>query len=77
MHAHVESPSRKLSPLEAAVELGVSRSLVYKLIHAGELPFVALGKRLVIERAELDRFLERVRYGAESAARKRAERCSL
>ncbi len=43
---------------EAARILGISRSLAYALARKGELPgTIALGKRLVVSRAALERVL--------------------
>jgi excisionase family DNA binding protein len=43
-----------LSPRQAASELGVSRSLVYRLIEQGELQAYRVSNRLRIERRSLD-----------------------
>ena len=59
-----------LTPREVADRLGVSRSFIYEEIARGHLPHVRLGvRRIVIELAELDRFLALRRYTAEQAAR--------
>ena len=42
---------------EAADRIGVSRSMVYKLIATGELPRVKVGRSLRIPVGELDRWL--------------------
>ena len=56
---------------EVAEQLGCSASLVYREISCGRLPHVRLtGKRVVIEQAELDRFLALRRVTAEEAADK-------
>ena len=49
---------------EAAVLLGISRSLAYELVRQGEIPSIRLGRRLVIPRQRLLAFIE----GEEVAA---------
>ncbi len=43
---------------EAASELKVSRSAIYRLITAGQLKAVHIGRSVRIRREELERFLE-------------------
>ena len=50
-------PSPKLSPLEASEAIGVHRQTVYSLISKGTLPARKIGKRLVVDREDLERFL--------------------
>ena len=45
---------------EAAISLGIGRTLVYKLIGEGQLKPVKLGKRTIIPAVELDAFLSRL-----------------
>jgi excisionase family DNA binding protein len=42
---------------EAALALGVSRSLIIKAVQAGLLPSKKLGRRILISRQALERFL--------------------
>lgn len=47
-----------LSPAEAAVALGVSRSMIYKLIAQGDLPTLKVGRARRIPADALERFVE-------------------
>lgn len=43
---------------EAAVKLGISKNLAYRLAQEGELPgVIRLGKRLVISKSQLENLL--------------------
>jgi excisionase family DNA binding protein len=42
---------------EAAKMLGISRNFAYELIRQGKLPYVKLGKRLLIPKAALEKML--------------------
>jgi excisionase family DNA binding protein len=58
-----------LSPKQAAVELGVSRSLVYRLVEKGEFPGAYhVSNRLRIPRADLDALRERRRVRPRQSA---------
>lgn len=57
-----DAPRMVLSVPEAAEELGVDKSTVYRLAANGTLPHVRIGRRIVIPREALARWL------AESAA---------
>lgn len=48
---------RTLSVSEAARVLGISRAHAYDCVHSGELPAIVLGRRIVVSKAVLDRFL--------------------
>ena len=48
-----------LSVLEVARWLGLSRPMIYKLIKTGELPAVKIGARLLLQREEVQNFIER------------------
>ncbi len=60
-----------LSVEEAAVYLGISRWLAYKMAQDGRMPTVRLGARWVVPRAALDRLLESA--SERSDGRKRDE----
>lgn len=47
-----------LSVSEAAEMLGISRTLAYELIARHELPFLRLGRRIVVPRRALEQLLE-------------------
>ena len=42
---------------EARSLLGLSRGLMYQAIHAGQIPFVRFGRRILIPRARLEKLL--------------------
>ncbi|MBM3176267.1 MAG: helix-turn-helix domain-containing protein, partial [Chloroflexi bacterium] len=44
----------------SACLLSVSRSRVYELVHSRQIPSVRFGKRILIPRAPLARFIEEV-----------------
>jgi len=46
-----------LSVEEAAGLLGISTWLAYELVHQGQLPFLRLGRRIVVPRAALERLV--------------------
>ena len=43
---------------EAALLLGISRGLAYRLVDAGVIPSVRLGRRIVVPRKQLDQMLD-------------------
>ena len=51
---------------EVAEMLGVTYQLIYRLVRAGELPAVRLGKLYRVSRADLDRYLESNKNAAAS-----------
>ena len=42
---------------EARLLLGLSRGLMYQAIHAGQIPCVRFGRRILIPRARLEKLL--------------------
>jgi excisionase family DNA binding protein len=54
-----------LRPEEAGRILGFSRSKVYGMLAAGELPSVRLGKSVRVPRAALEKFIEENTTGGE------------
>jgi excisionase family DNA binding protein len=46
-------------PIEAAEQLGISRTKLYELIAAGEIPAVVVGKRMRIPVSALREWVER------------------
>lgn len=52
-----------LTPEEAALRLGISRSMVYELIRAGELESVTIGRLRRIPVVALEQYVERLREG--------------
>jgi len=47
-----------LTPAEAAEELRVSVSMIHKLIHVQGLPHIRLGRRVIIPRDRLEKWME-------------------
>jgi excisionase family DNA binding protein len=53
-------------PIDRAARIsGISRSRIYELIAAGELPLVKLGKRTLIRDMDLRRLIDRHLIGPE------------
>ena len=53
-----------LLDIEPAAEVvGISRSTMYRLMNDGSIRSVHIGRRRLIERAELDRFVGQLRGG--------------
>lgn len=48
---------------ETAEMIGVSRSKIYELFDTGELSHLKIGRRTLIERSEIERFLAAHRVG--------------
>ncbi len=48
---------RTLTVTETARELGISRAAAYAAVHAGAIPVVRIGRRMVVPQAALDRLL--------------------
>ena len=44
--------------IEAAKILGISRTSAFEAIHRGQIPYVRIGRRILIPRAALERLLE-------------------
>lgn len=44
---------------EVASLLGISRNHAYELVKQGKLPVIRLGKRILVPRVQLDKFLEK------------------
>jgi excisionase family DNA binding protein len=43
---------------EAATLLGISRSFAYEAVERGEIPSMRIGRRILVPKAALERFLE-------------------
>lgn len=63
----MESPiaSMTLTVPEAAERLGISRAFAYELVARGEIPFLRLGRRIVIPRRALERMVDAVSFSSE------------
>ncbi len=58
MNTGARNGSLVLSVEDAAALLGISRTLAYELVHRGELPYLRLGRRIVIPRARIHDLIE-------------------
>jgi len=59
-HPNVPVP-RLLSQQEAAIYLGISYWTLRDLIFRGEVPHVKIGRRILVDRLDLDAFLDRAK----------------
>ena len=50
-----------LSIAEVAIQLGVAVGTISELIASGRIPSVKIGRRRLVEYAELDRYVESIR----------------
>ena len=57
-----------LTPGETALRLGLSRSRVYALAAAGEIPSVKVGRAVRFEPRDVERFIREHRRGPKTAA---------
>lgn len=57
-----DTSSRGLTVQEAAKYLSTTVPAIRQLIYRRELPFVKIGKRHIIDRQDLDRFIEREKH---------------
>ena len=53
-HASAKVTCQVLTVSQAALALGISRTLAYELVARRELPSVRLGRRIVVPRREVD-----------------------
>jgi excisionase family DNA binding protein len=51
----------------ACRQLGIGRTKLYEMFSAGELQYIKLGKRRLVERTELQRLVSAYRVGASDA----------
>jgi excisionase family DNA binding protein len=51
-----------LSIPEVCQELGMGKSWVYRALKSGEIPSIKLGRTIKVKRADLDGYLESMRY---------------
>jgi excisionase family DNA binding protein len=65
----MEQKSEMLRPRELAALLGVSRSRIYQLIAAGEIPLVRIGGAIRIPRPAWDEWLVRKKRTALASLR--------
>lgn len=52
-------PTLLISVRDAARELGIGRDTAYALVREGRLRSISVGRRILVPRAELERFVER------------------
>lgn len=56
-----ELPPRLLSQQEAAAYLGISYWTLRDLTFRGEVPHVKIGRRILVDRLDLDTYLDRIK----------------
>jgi len=61
MELKIEPAKRLLSQEEAARYLGISKWTLRDLVFRGDLPSVRIKRRLLVDRQDLDTYLERVK----------------
>lgn len=62
-------PERLLYPLtEAAVQLGIGRTLLYEEIAEGRIETVTIGRKRLVPRQALVAYVERLRDAAEAGS---------
>jgi excisionase family DNA binding protein len=59
MKPHSTNEQRLLSQQDAAAYLGISYWTVRDLVFRRELPFVKIGRRILVDRVDLDAYLDR------------------
>ena len=52
-----QQPTRTMSLMEAARQMGVRRNQIYRAAHDGSLPVLRIGKRILVSRVALDQML--------------------
>jgi excisionase family DNA binding protein len=74
MTESTESVPMVLTVDEAAAMLRISRQSAYQAVHAGEIPVVRVGRRMLVPRAALEKMLDlEQRPGVEPEASREAE----
>jgi len=53
-----------LSIPEVCQELGMGKSWVYRRLKSGDIPSIKLGRSIKVKRADLEAYLETMRYGS-------------
>lgn len=56
-------PPQQLSVAEVAMMLGVSRATVYRLVHAGHLPGIRVGRSVRVSREAVEKFIRDAALG--------------
>lgn len=65
-HLPTMAPRLTITVEEAAVALGISRTLAYEALHRGELPFIRIGRRILIPALALDELLQSHVHGDQT-----------
>jgi len=59
---------KRLYPISAVVEmLSLSRSTIYNCFRSGDLAFVKIGERRLVEASAIDNFIERMKLNGVQA----------
>lgn len=67
MATMVSGPRELLSVMEVAERLGISRAEVAREIARGRLDSIKLGRRRLMSRAQIARYIERLERGGDAA----------
>lgn len=71
MHRETTKPSQKVNytVAEAAAEVGITEKAARQSIHRGQFPYRRWGRKIIVPRAELEKFLQALPgISAEEAA---------
>ena len=52
---------------DLTVQLGISRSKLYNLFRSGDLPFLKIGERRLVEASAIDDFINRMKQNMATA----------
>jgi excisionase family DNA binding protein len=55
---------RLVSPKDAAAYLSMSIDVVREMIQKREIPYILNGRRYLLDRLDLDRYIEKIKIGA-------------
>jgi excisionase family DNA binding protein len=64
-------PLLAVSPAEAAAMAGVGRTKLYEALRTGELPSFKIGKRRLVQVAQIQSWMDRLENGAQQKTGKR------
>jgi excisionase family DNA binding protein len=60
---HIVGP-RLVSPKDAAAYLSMSVDVVREMIQKRQIPYILNGRRYLLDRLDLDRYIEKIKIGA-------------
>lgn len=62
--AEFEVPKRMLTVVELAIYLGIPKQRIYVLTHTRKIPFHRIGRTVLFDRQEIDKWLSEKRFPA-------------